>query len=69
LVRKSNGWLLPPGNGDALSQQLADALSSVERLRTMGAESFRIVRDEINLEAMVMAFKAAVEMVLKDRNH
>lgn len=66
LVRAGNGWLLPPGNVDALSQQLADALSVPGRLRTMGAESFRIVAEEINLEAMVQAFKTAVEAVLRN---
>ena len=34
-------------------------------LRAMGAESFRIVRDEINLEAMAAVFAEAVEFTLE----
>ena len=68
LVRPGNGWLLPPGNGDALTRQLQAALSNPGRLRVMGAESFRIVAEEINLEAMVQAFKAAVVTVLQTVN-
>jgi glycosyltransferase involved in cell wall biosynthesis len=63
LVRASNGWMLPPGNVEALRQQLAEAFSNPDRLRRMGAESFRIVDEEINLEAMVQAFRLAVEAV------
>jgi hypothetical protein len=36
------------------------ALSDVRRLRTMGAESYRIVSEEINLEKMVEVFVQAL---------
>jgi glycosyltransferase involved in cell wall biosynthesis len=65
LVRPGNGWLLPPGDGAALTQRIQAALSNPGKLRGMGAESFRIVVEEINLESMVQAFKTAVETVLK----
>jgi glycosyltransferase involved in cell wall biosynthesis len=65
LVRESNGWQIPPGDGDALSRQLVVALSAPAKLREMGAESFRIVAEEINLEAMVQAFKTAIHSVIK----
>jgi glycosyltransferase involved in cell wall biosynthesis len=54
LVRPTNGWqVLEP---EALAGVLQEALSDVSRLRAMGAESYRIVSDEINLEKMVGVF-------------
>ena len=60
LVRKENGWQVPPDDFDALVATMKDALSDVARLRTMGAESFRIVKEEINIEKMVDVFVAAL---------
>lgn len=56
LVRKENGLLIPPNDLPALTGALEFALEDAHRLRRMGEESFRIVRDEINLEKMVEAF-------------
>src|SRR5215217_1007664 len=44
LVRKENGWQIPPptGNFEALLSTMKDALSDVARLRRMGEESYRI---------------------------
>jgi glycosyltransferase involved in cell wall biosynthesis len=56
LVREGNGWQIPPADEQALVETLRLALSDVGRLRKMGNESYRIVREEINLEAMVEAF-------------
>jgi glycosyltransferase involved in cell wall biosynthesis len=61
LVRPANGWQLPPGVLAALQSALADALSDAGRLRNMGAESYRIVRDEINIEQMAVAFARALQ--------
>lgn len=63
LVRSKNGWQIPPGDYDALVSTLREALSNVGRLREMGAESYRIVREEINLEKMVEAFVGALNSV------
>jgi glycosyltransferase involved in cell wall biosynthesis len=69
LVRPTNGWQL---SGDALSMSkgpgkladvLQEALSDVSRLRAMGAESYRIVSEEINLERMVKIFVEAVNQL------
>ena len=64
LVRKDNGWLTEPGDSEALRVCLENALSDVNRLREMGRESYRIVKEEINLEAMVAAFTAAIQSVV-----
>lgn len=63
LVRPENGWQVPPDSASALQQALSLALSDVGRLRRMGSESFRIVSDEVNIEAMVRVFLQALERV------
>jgi glycosyltransferase involved in cell wall biosynthesis len=63
LVRPENGWMLKSDTVEGLSIQLQDALGDVRRLREMGAESYRIVREEINLEAMLDAFARAIRTV------
>jgi glycosyltransferase involved in cell wall biosynthesis len=63
LVRPGNGWLIAPDDQDALNAALAEALSDHARLRRMGAESYRITAEEINLEQMVASFVRAVNAV------
>ena len=65
LVRQGNGWMLEDTSIEGLGKQLQQALSNVSRLRAMGAESYRIVNDEINLENMVAAFAHAVQAVME----
>ncbi len=68
LVRPANGWHVPSGDLTALTATLAEALSDPARLRRMGAESFRIVSEEINLETMVAAFVRAVHLAWEYRH-
>jgi glycosyltransferase involved in cell wall biosynthesis len=63
LVRAANGWTIPPDDFDALVSTLEDALSDVRRLRRMGAESYRIASEEINIERMVDVFVNALRTV------
>jgi glycosyltransferase involved in cell wall biosynthesis len=60
LARPENGWLVPPDDLDALKSTLGEALSDPARLRRMGAQSYRITTEEINLERMVGAFIQAL---------
>ena len=60
LVREANGWQIPSDDYDALVRALRFALSDAGRLRTMGAESYRIVSEEINLENMTEVFVQAL---------
>jgi glycosyltransferase involved in cell wall biosynthesis len=60
LVRPTNGWQIPSNDIPALRSTLEDALSNVQRLRQMGAESYRIVAQEINLDQMVSVFIKAL---------
>ncbi|NTU76032.1 MAG: glycosyltransferase family 4 protein, partial [Anaerolineaceae bacterium] len=64
LVRPENGWLLPPGDLNALAVTMQQALADLPRLRRMGAASYEIVQNEVNLETMVAAFEAAVTFVM-----
>lgn len=63
LVRPGNGWLIPPDDQQSLNTTLAEALSDHARLRLMGAESYRITAEEINLEQMAAGFVQAVNSV------
>jgi glycosyltransferase involved in cell wall biosynthesis len=63
LVRRDNGWQVPDGDLALLIVTIEEALEDASRLRAMGAESYRIVREEINLEKMVEAFVGALESV------
>ena len=60
LVRTENGWQIPPDDFEALLSTMKDALSDVARLRKMGEESYRIVKEEINIGKMVEVFVTAL---------
>lgn len=60
LVRDGNGWQVPPDDLEALVVALTEAATDVPRLRRMGAESYRIVAEDINLERMVAVFVEAL---------
>jgi glycosyltransferase involved in cell wall biosynthesis len=60
LVREENGWQIPPDDFRALLSTLREALSDAARLRKMGAESYRIVKEEINIKTMVETFVKAL---------
>jgi glycosyltransferase involved in cell wall biosynthesis len=64
LVRPANGWRIPSDDQAALQAALAEALADAPRLRRMGAESYRIVGEEINLENMVQVFLQALQAVM-----
>ena len=64
LVRKENGWQIPPDDFDALLSTMKDALSDVARLRRMGEESYRIVKEEINIDKMVETFLTALNRLI-----
>ena len=63
LVRAGNGWQIPPEDYGALVKVTREALSDASRLRRMGAESLRIVTEEINIEKMVESFVRALNSV------
>jgi glycosyltransferase involved in cell wall biosynthesis len=60
LVRPANGWQIPADDLGALTETLRLALADAGRLRAMGAESYRLAAEEINLEKMVEGFLGAL---------
>ena len=62
LVHSENGWIIPSNDKAALKDVLTQALSTPARLRQMGAESIRMVANEVNIEAMVAVF---IQMALR----
>ncbi len=64
LVRPESGWQIPSDDLPALVETLKAALSEPARLRRLGAEAYRIVAEEVNLEVMVEVFVKALLQVL-----
>ena len=62
LVKSENGWLIPANDEQALRWSLEEALSDPIRLRKMGNASFKVVRDDINIEQMVKIFVQALNL-------
>jgi glycosyltransferase involved in cell wall biosynthesis len=65
LVRAENGWNIPPDDDAALLAALREALSDPARLRRMGGESYRVVAEEANVEAMADVFVQAALKVYR----
>lgn len=63
MVRPENGWQVPPGDLEALTQALRQALGDPGRLRRMGAASYCIASEEVNLEVMAAAFGQALQRI------
>ncbi len=68
LVREENGWQLQSDSTQELVKVITAALSDPKKLRRMGEASFKIVKNEVNLESMVDTFAAAVEFVMIQGN-
>jgi glycosyltransferase involved in cell wall biosynthesis len=60
LVSAGNGWLIPPDDLAALTATMQEALAEPARLRRMGAASYRLVAEQINLENMAAVFVQAL---------
>lgn len=68
LVRADNGRTIQSGDGVALTAAIRELLTDPARLREMGARSFAIVRDEINLEKMADRFEAAIRFTVAEKS-
>ncbi len=63
LVSPQNGWLVPPGDVEALRQRVHGALADRDRLRAMGQASHRLAQEWFNLDAMVEVFVRALNEI------
>ncbi len=61
LVNSENGWLIPPGDLNALTEALRSALEHPEKLPQMGAVSHRVVVERVNIEVMAEVFMKAID--------
>jgi glycosyltransferase involved in cell wall biosynthesis len=60
LVGSENGWLVPPGDLNALAEALRYALEHRDKLPKMGAASRRVVAERVNIEIMTEIFLKAL---------
>ena len=56
LVSSQNGWIVPPGDLNALIGALSDALDHPDKLPKMGAASRKVVAERVNIELMAEMF-------------
>jgi glycosyltransferase involved in cell wall biosynthesis len=63
LVRSENGWRIQPDDLAALTETIRTALEDPQKLRSMGDVSYRIVSEEVNIQAMVSVFVQALTSV------
>ena len=63
VIEGVNGRIVNPGDVDALAGAIEDLITDGERLREMGRESSRIVKEKINIQNMVREFSKAVHSV------
>jgi glycosyltransferase involved in cell wall biosynthesis len=56
LVSNQNGWIVPPGDINALIGALSNALAHPEKLPNMGAASRKVVAERVNIEVMAETF-------------
>ena len=64
LVRPENGWQIPADDEEALAESLKEALANQNHLRSMGAASYNIVVNEVNIEKMVEVFVKALNQTV-----
>ncbi|NIS83451.1 MAG: glycosyltransferase [Anaerolineales bacterium] len=67
LATADNGWLVSPGDLEALTETIREALSDPVRLRAMGRMSHRLVTERFNIEVMVDVFVEALNTVSRGR--
>ena len=56
LVSSQNGWIVPPGDLQALIGALSNALERPEKLPSMGEASRKVVAERVNIELMAEIF-------------
>lgn len=66
IVRGQNGYLIPPGDAQALADKILLALRDQNRLRAMGNVSYQIVRERFDWGAVLEQTLALYEAVLPE---
>ena len=63
VIERVNGYIVKPGDEEALGEAMATLLADRERLREMGKASRKIVRDKVNFQNLVGGISKAVDSV------
>ena len=66
VVEGINGHIVKPGDENALAEVIGSLITDDERLRDMGKESLRIVKEKVNLQNMVSEFAKAIHHVCNE---
>jgi glycosyltransferase involved in cell wall biosynthesis len=67
LVAEGNGWLVPPGDVEALQFTIAEAMKDPEGLRQKGIVSHRMVSERFNIGTMVSEFVGVLNAAIGNR--
>jgi glycosyltransferase involved in cell wall biosynthesis len=62
LVSGGNGWLIPPGDLDALVATLRSALQDPDKLSSMGDNSYQLAVERYNIDTMRSQFLHALAL-------
>jgi glycosyltransferase involved in cell wall biosynthesis len=66
LVAEGNGWLIPPGDAEALQVTIAEAMRDPEGLRQKGVISHQMVRERFNIDNLVSVFVATLNATTRN---
>ena len=69
VVDPSNGWHFDDGKIDTLTQLIDDAFASPLKLLKMGDESFRRIREDVNVQNMVASVTSLVNRITDIRRN
>lgn len=62
LVSGGNGWLIPPGDLEALTRTMRAALQKPDQLESMGERSFELTKQRFNIHVMRDQFLRAIKL-------
>jgi len=65
IVRGQNGYLVPPGDAQALADKILLALRDQNRLRAMGAASYQIARERFDWRVVIHQTLALYQSILQ----
>ena len=63
LVSGGNGWLIPPGDLEALVVAMRSALRDPDRLQEMGNRAYKLAVERFNIQTMTTQFMHALSLV------
>jgi glycosyltransferase involved in cell wall biosynthesis len=62
-----NGYFFKPGDADSLADKIDKILSDKERSKRMGAESYQVIKEKINLDTVAQRYMDAFNYVMNKK--